>query len=157
MPPLRPPCPPAACLCGRAQLLADPAADIRILQLTRTQEQRLITRLENISSLADLKHLQARMLAQLGLVVHIRPSQRVVRSLRGILIQVEARPGVCRKIRQSLPAAIRRGLARRPEIAYAILNEHDLLGLSDTLTDTLTETKARPAPPSTSTQSVIAQ
>jgi len=126
--PLRPPCPPGTCVCKREQLLADATLDARILHLTRTEEARLLARLEAIASLADLMHMQALMQAQLGLVVSIRPSERVVRSLRGILIQVEPGPGICRKIRQSIPAAIRRGLARRPEIAYAILDAHDLLG-----------------------------
>ncbi|EPJ5555293.1 TPA: hypothetical protein ACUUEM_006704, partial [Pseudomonas aeruginosa] len=29
--------------------------------------------------------------------------------------------------RQAIPAAIRRGLEKRPEVAYALLNAHDLL------------------------------
>ncbi|MGV8274857.1 hypothetical protein ACV33R_31450, partial [Pseudomonas aeruginosa] len=37
------------------------------------------------------------------------------------------RPGLCRKTRQAIPAAIRRGLEKRPEVAYALLNAHDLL------------------------------
>ena len=35
--------------------------------------------------------------------------------------------GLCRKTRQAIPAAIRRGLEKRPEVAYALLNAHDLL------------------------------
>jgi len=129
--PLRQPCPPGACICGREALLADSKSDTRILRLTRAEEQRLAARLAAITSLADLKHLQTLMADQLGLALTIRPSTRVVRSLRGIFIRVEPRPGVCRKIRQSIPAAIRRALARRPDIAYAILDEHDLLGAAD--------------------------
>jgi len=133
--PLRQPCPPGACICGREQLLADPLSanlqgDARILRLTRAEELRLAARLEQINSLAELQHLQALMADQLGLALTIRPSTREVRSLRGIFIRVEPAPGVCRKIRQSIPAAIRRALARRPDIAYAILNEHDLLATS---------------------------
>jgi len=133
--PLRQPCPPGACICGRAALLAASDSDARILRLTRPEELRLAARLEQVASLAELKRLQTLMAEQLGLIVTIRPSAREVRSLRGIFIRVEPRPGVCRKIRQSLPAAIRRALARRPEIAYAILNEHDLLGTSAAISE----------------------
>jgi len=126
--PQRQPCPPAACTCGRAALLADPNGDARILRLTRAEEQRLAARLEAVESLAQLQHLRTLMHAQLGLTLTLRPATREVRSLRGIFIRVEPAPGVCRKIRQSIPAAIRRALTRRPEIAYAILDAHDLLG-----------------------------
>jgi hypothetical protein len=34
---------------------------------------------------------------------------------------------MCRKTRSAIPAAIRRGLEKNPEIAYALLNAHDLL------------------------------
>jgi len=46
----------------------------------------------------------------------------VVRSLRGIAILVQEQPGLCRKTRQAIPAAIKRSLEQRPEIAYEILN-----------------------------------
>jgi hypothetical protein len=65
---------------------------------------------------------------QLGIVLSITPSARGVRTVRGISIQVLEQPGLCRKIRQSIPAAIRRSLEARPEIAYAIVDAHDLLG-----------------------------
>jgi hypothetical protein len=48
--------------------------------------------------------------------------------VRGILIVLEERPGLCKKVRQSVPAAVRRCLNERPAIAYAILDAHDLLG-----------------------------
>ncbi|MEA3168620.1 MAG: hypothetical protein QOI97_1568, partial [Pseudomonas sp.] len=35
-------------------------------------------------------------------------------------------PGMCRKTRQAIPAAIRRGMEKRPEIAYRLLDAHDL-------------------------------
>ncbi len=38
-------------------------------------------------------------------------------------------PGLCRKTRQSIPAAIRKGLERKPEIAWALLDAHDLFGM----------------------------
>ena len=126
--PIRQACPPGACICDRAVLLNDPGADARILRLTREEEKRLVARLEAIDSFQDLQRLRELMLAQLGLVVHIMPSRREVRTMRGILIQVERKPGVCRKIRRSIPAAIRRSLERHPDIAYEILNANDLLG-----------------------------
>lgn len=126
--PLRSECPPGACICGREALLSDPDADLRVLRLTRAEEKRLVERLENLTSLADLRRLEALMQAQLGIVLSITPSARGVRTVRGISIQVLEQPGLCRKIRQSIPAAIRRGMEAHPEIAYAILDAHDLLG-----------------------------
>jgi len=127
--PIRDPCPPGACVCQRELLLDNPQqGDARILRLTRAEEKRLVARLENLSSLDDLKHVCALMQAQLGIRLTIAPSTREVRSVRGILIRLEEQPGLCKKTRQAIPAAIRRSLAQCPEIAYAILNEHDLLG-----------------------------
>ena len=48
--PLRQPCPPGACDCGREALLAEPHGDIRILLLTRQEEQRLVQRLEQLKA-----------------------------------------------------------------------------------------------------------
>ena len=45
--------------------------------------------------------------------------------MRGIRMRFEEQPGLCRKTRQAIPAAIRRGLEKRPEVAYALLNAHD--------------------------------
>ncbi|NKQ10578.1 hypothetical protein [Pseudomonas sp. SST3] len=125
--PIRPPCPPAACICGREQLLATPDSDLRILRLTRHEENRLLERLENMSSLDDLEHMQQRIFHQLGIRLEIAPGSNEVRSMRGIRIELAELPGLCRKTRQSIPAAIRRALERRPEIAYSLLNAHDLL------------------------------
>ncbi|MEJ5056611.1 MULTISPECIES: hypothetical protein [unclassified Pseudomonas] len=125
--PIRQPCPPGACDCGRDPLLETPGADVRILFLTRTEEKRLIERLENLSSLKDLEHLQQRMFDQLGIRVDIVPSFNEVRTMRGIGIQVGELPGLCRKTRASIPAAIRRAMEKRPEIAYDVLNANDLL------------------------------
>jgi hypothetical protein len=125
--PIRSPCPPGVCNCGREALLADPAGDWRILRLTRAEELKLIERLENVRGLDDLRAMQARMNELLGLKVSIEPGPSEVRTVRGFRIRIEDRPGLCGKLRQSVPAAIRRGLERRPEIAYAILNQHDLL------------------------------
>ena len=125
--PIRQECPPGACMCDRDRLLADPAADARILRLTKEEEKRLVARLENIASLEDLRAMQGRMQAQLGIVVRIVPSDNEVRTSRGIAIQLDDQPGLCRKTRSSIPAAIHRGFDNRPEIVYALLNERDLL------------------------------
>ncbi len=108
-------------------MLEEPDADLRILRLTRHEEQRLLERLENIRSLADLERLQQRMYEQLGIRLSISPSHNEVRSMRGIAIDFVEQPGLCRKTRQAIPAAIRRGLERQPEIAYRLLDAHDLL------------------------------
>ncbi|MFP6850811.1 MAG: hypothetical protein VCA57_19190 [Pseudomonas sp.] len=125
-PPLRQPCPPGACDCGREQLLENPSSDARILLLTRPEEKRLLDRLENLESLADLEKMQQRIYEQLGIRVNVAPGFNEVRSMRGIAIQIDELPGLCRKTRQSIPTAIRRGLEKRPEIAYSLLNAHDL-------------------------------
>jgi hypothetical protein len=49
--------------------------------------------------------------------------------VRGFIIQLADQPGLCKKLRQSIPAAVRRCLERKPEIAYAILDAHDLFGM----------------------------
>ena len=125
--PLRSACPPGACNCGRDPLLENPGADLRILRLTREEEKRLLARLEMLKDLADLKHLQQRMFEQLGIRVDVAPGFNEVRTMRGIAIQIEELPGLCRKTRQAIPAAIRRGLENHPEIAFELLNAHDLL------------------------------
>jgi hypothetical protein len=124
---IRQSCPPGACDCGREQLLDIPSTDLRILYLTRQEEKRLLERLENLQSLTDLEHMQRRMYEQLGIRLQITPSFHEVRSMRGIGIHLLDQPGLCRKTRQSIPAAIRRGLEMHPEIAYELLNAHDLL------------------------------
>lgn len=126
--PIRKECPTGACVCERERLLDDPQADARILMLTKEEENRLVARLEAITTLEDLRKMEARMHAQLGIRLHIAPSPREVRTLRGITILVEERPGLCKKTRQAIPAAIRRCLEARPEIAFELLNSHDLLG-----------------------------
>ncbi|MBV6749935.1 hypothetical protein KV580_06470 [Pseudomonas chlororaphis] len=125
--PIRQPCPPGACICEREQLLQIPGADLRILSLTRQQEKVLLDRLENMKSLADLERLQLRIYEQLGLRVSVAPGFNEVRTMRGIDIQIADHPGLCRKTRQSIPAAIRRGLEKNPQIAFDLLNANDLL------------------------------
>ena len=42
--------------------------------------------------------------------------------MRGIVIELDNQPGLCRKTRQAIPAAIRRGLERNPEVAFRLLD-----------------------------------
>ena len=127
--PIRTECPPGACVCERDRLLAEPDADIRPLRLTRAEEQRLLDRIEGISTWAELQKLQAAIERNLGTVLTIEPGPNEVRTVRGIVIRLQDRPGLCKKVRQSVPAAVRKLLEREPAIAYAILDAHDLFGL----------------------------
>ncbi|MFK3821183.1 hypothetical protein ACI2KL_03065 [Pseudomonas yamanorum] len=123
---IRQPCPPGVCDCNREQLLDVPGADPRILHLTRQEEKRLLERLENLQSLPDLERMQQLMHQQLGIRVHVAPGHTEVKTMRGIQIVIDDLPGLCRKTRQSIPAAIRKGMEKRPEIAYRLLDAHDL-------------------------------
>ena len=124
---IRKECPPGACDCGRDRLLSEPDGDVRILMLTREEEKKLVARIEGITTHADLLEIVKRMQAQLGVSLQITPGIHEVRSARGLNIQLTERPGLCRKTRQAVPAAVRRCLEKNPEIIYAILNERDLL------------------------------
>ena len=126
--PIRTECPPGTCVCEREALLQDPMGDLRILRLTRSEEQRLLQRLENLQSLQELRLLEARMAQQLGLQLSIQPSPNEVRTLRGIVILVHEQRGLCRKTRQSIPAAIKKSMEKHPEIAFDLLNEGSLFG-----------------------------
>ena len=126
-PSTRQPCPPGACDCERDQLQATLGADLRILGLTRSEEKRLLERLENLADLGDLEHMQRRMYEQLGIRVDVAPGFNEVRTMRGIAIQIDELPGLCRKTRAAIPAAIRKGLENHPQIAFELLNAHDLL------------------------------
>ncbi|AEA83547.1 hypothetical protein [Stutzerimonas stutzeri] len=127
-PPIRQSCPPGTCTCRRDELLEAPGADVRILLLTRHEENRLLERLANVQSLEELERLQQRMFEQLGIRMTIAPGHNEVRSMRGIAIEFAEQPGLCRKTRPAIAAAVRRGLAQRPEIAWRLLDAHDLLG-----------------------------
>lgn len=122
-------CPPGLCVCERERLLEDPAADVRILKLTRDEEKKLLERIEAISTYDDLLKMEQRMQQLLGVVLTITPSANEVRSVRGFTIELAELPGLCRKTRQSIPAAVRRCMDKHPEIAYAILDAHDLFGM----------------------------
>ena len=119
-------CPPGACICGRDGLFDNPTADLRFLRLTRPEEKRLLERLENLDSFSDLERIQQRMAEQLGIHLHVAPGRNEVRSMRGIAVHIDELPGLCRKTRQAIQAAIRRSLEKRPEIAYRVLDAHDL-------------------------------
>lgn len=127
-PPIRQSCPPGTCTCRRDELLEAPGADVRILLLTRHEENRLLERLDNVQSLEELERLQQRMFEQLGIRMTIAPGHNEVRSMRGIAVEFAEQPGLCRKTRPAIAAAVRRGLAQRPEIAWRLLDAHDLLG-----------------------------
>jgi hypothetical protein len=126
--PIRVECPPGACVCDRERLLADPAADLRALRLTRTEELRLIERIERIDTYADLLRVQAMVQQHLGVVLRIAPGVNEVKSVRGIIVTIDEQPGLCKKIRQSIPAAIRRTLDAHPTIIYDLLDANDLFG-----------------------------
>ncbi len=125
--PTRVECPPGACVCQRERLSA-PDSDTRILMLTREQEKKLIERIERIDSYEQLLHVAKLLHQQLGVTLRIAPGTREVRTVRGIVIVLEDMPGLCKKTRQNVPAAIRRCLDLHPDIVFAILNAHDLLG-----------------------------
>ena len=124
--PVRVECPPGACVCERERLLADPAGDHRPLAIDRKQEQNLVARIERVRDYQDLQHVQALIRQNVGAELRIEPGPNEVRTVRGIIVVLEEKPGLCKKVRQSVPAAVRRLLQERPEIAYAILDAHDL-------------------------------
>jgi len=118
-------------VCQREELLCHAQEDAtveaaRVLLLTHEEEKRLLQRLENLGSLADLRHMQQRMQQQLGLRLEIGTASAEVRSLRGITILVCEQPGLCRKTRQAIPAAIKKSMERRPQIAWDLLDEGGL-------------------------------
>ncbi|PKB24782.1 hypothetical protein [Janthinobacterium sp. 64] len=121
-------CPPQLCDCERERLLDDPQADLSILRLNLTEEKRLLAHIEGIATLAQLRKLQLLLQKNLGVQLQIAPGSGEVRTVRGFQIRLLERPGLCRKTRAAIPAAVRRCLAAHPEIAFAILNENDLLG-----------------------------
>jgi hypothetical protein len=134
--PIRKECPPGACECGRDQLLdawdnAPDATDIRVLRLTREQEKVLIERIESVASYEELGHLKQRILDQLGVTLTITPSANGVSTVMGLSIKLAEQPGLCRKTREALPAAVRRCFRNHPDIVYALLNSRDLLGAEE--------------------------
>lgn len=134
VPPTLPPlslrieCPPGACVCARERLLADPQADLRALLLTRNEEARLVERIGRVASYAELLRVQEMIHRQLGLTLRIGPGVNEVRTVRGIVVAIDDQIGLCKKIRQSIPAAVRRVLEAHPQIIYDILDANDLFG-----------------------------
>jgi len=126
--PIRVECPPGACGCDREQLLDAAGSDIRVLRLTREEEKKLIARIEAIATYAELQRLAERLQDNLGVVLHIAPGNNEVRTVRGLTIQLQEQPGLCKKTRQTVPAAIRRCLEKNPDIVFAILDSHGLFG-----------------------------
>lgn len=128
--PIRKECPPGACACEREQLLGQLGSEAaRILLLTREEEKRLIERISRIETYADLLHVGQLLRRNLGIVLHISPATEEVRTVRGGLeIRLGDQPGLCKKTRETIPAAIRKCLENHPAIVYAILDAHDLLG-----------------------------
>ncbi|KHA77863.1 hypothetical protein NC77_16020 [Janthinobacterium lividum] len=121
-------CPPQLCDCERERLLDDAQADLAILRLNLTEEKRLLAHIEGIATHAQLQKLQLLLKSNLGVDLQIAPGSGEVRTVRGFQIRLLEQPGLCRKTRAAIPAAVRRCLAAHPEIAFAILNENDLLG-----------------------------
>lgn len=131
--PLRKKCPPGACDCQRDELLdqwcAQPdSTDIRVMRLTREEEKHLIARIEAMASYADLRRIEERLYELLGIRLTITPSINGVRTVMGLQIRLAPQPGLCRRTREAVPAAVRRCLASHPEIVYALLDAGDLLG-----------------------------
>ncbi len=126
--PIRVECPPGLCVCEREVLLSNPAADHRILMLTRVEEKKLLDHIERIDSYARLQSVSKQLFDKLGIELSIAPGPNEVRTLRGLVIQVKDFPGLCRKTRQAIPTSIRRCLEQHPEIVYAILDSYDLFG-----------------------------
>jgi len=134
--PIRKECPPGACVCGRDDLLdawerSPDGADIRILQLTREEEKKLIAAIENLASYEDLGRIERRLHELLGITLTITPSARGVSTIMGLSIKLAEQPGLCRKTHEALPAALRRCFRSKPDIVYALLNARDLLGAED--------------------------
>ncbi|PLY43810.1 hypothetical protein CSZ94_07410 [Janthinobacterium sp. ROICE36] len=120
-------CPPQLCDCERERLLDDAQADLAILRLNLREEKRLLAHIEGIATYAQLQKLQLLLKKNLGVELQIAPGSGEVRSVRGFQIRLQEQPGLCRKTRAAIPAAVRRCLAAHPEIAFAILNDNDLL------------------------------
>jgi hypothetical protein len=129
---IRKECPPGACECRQSELLdaweKDRATDIRVLSLTLEEEKRLIARIDTIDSYEALGRIEQKLYDLLGIRLTITPSHHGVRTVRGLSIKLADQPGLCRRTRERLPAAVRRCLSNHPDIVYALLNARDLLG-----------------------------
>ncbi len=127
--PVRKECPPGACDCQREALLEClHAPEARVLWLTREEEKRLIERISRVTTYDELLHVGHLMHKNLGIRLHISPGPNEVRTVRGLQIQLAEQPGLCRKTRDTIPAAVRKCLENHPTIVYTLLDAHDLLG-----------------------------
>lgn len=122
----RAPCPPGACDCGWAQQPQWPPPSPRLALLTPDALNDLLHRLHQAADLPQLRHLMARMHAQLGMELHIAPGKQRTQGLKGLLVEVLPQPGLCRKTRQAIAHAVRQALQERPHIAMDLLNENSL-------------------------------
>lgn len=127
-PPLRQPCPPGLCDCQQQALRNAPGADQRVLRLTEREEKILVQRLEQLRDLDDLYYMLGRLEQQLGIRLQIEAPAGEVRTVRGLVFEFAPQPGLCRKTRKALPAALRRALVAQPHILYALLDSHGLFG-----------------------------
>lgn len=131
---IRKECPPGACDCQRELLLDNPqagTAELAILRLTKEEEKKLLARIDGAASYAELQRIGQRLRQNLGVALTIAPGDNEVRTVMGLRIELAMRPGLCRKTREAVPAAIRRCLRNNPAIIYAILDAHDLFGVPD--------------------------
>ena len=106
-PPLRQPCPPGACVCERERAEA-PGADRRILLLTRQEEQRG----RSLEALRSTGRHGTPAAAHGGTTGHPpadRPGLRRGAQHARHPHALRGAAGLCRKTRQAIPAAIRRG------------------------------------------------
>lgn len=88
----------------------------------------MLARLEALQTLPDLRRMQDRLQAQLGIVLTIAPGPNEVQTVRGFHIEVHDQPGLCRKTKQAIPAAVRRCLEATPTTAFEILDAEGLWG-----------------------------
>jgi hypothetical protein len=123
----RTPCPAGACDC-QYELLDAPDADARVRLLTAQQEKALIARIERIHSLEDMMRVIGLIYEQLGVRMTVEPGGNEVRTVRGLHIELEPLPGLCKKTRASLPQALRRCLDANQHIVYELLDRQSLWG-----------------------------
>lgn len=89
--------------------------------------------MENLQSLGDLEKLQQPMHEQLGIRLAVAYGVNEVRSMRGIRIEIGTLPRLCRKTRQTLPTAIRRGLENTRRLSPPYLTPMTCFGIFEGL------------------------
>ena len=98
--------------------------------LTRSEEKKMLERLENLGSLADLRRMQERMEQQLGIRLSITQSPNEVRSLRGIAILVHEQPACAARHGRPSRLPSRKAWTPTPQITFDLLDESGLFGSS---------------------------